>query len=473
MDANSALQFGDAGSAALNGSSFSGNLASARQRYQTDLDAQQKDMQPTIDQYRQTASQPLPAVPEPKKAAPAPDQQQFQKDSQGWMTAITALSALVGSRGRARGTGALKAFAAGMNGIQKGNQQAFEDSYKTWRANTDAMMDENKQEMEKYNAILNNRDLTEQEAFNEIKMVGFEHENKLMMDAKDFEQAAAIYESQVKAQASATAYVDKMAAKKEEMDKQQDEKDAKQAEILAKFPSMKDTDVVPGTVLTKAAINQKVEILKQTGNNYPAAGISMRTMNNPIREIVDAVKAEKYPTQDVVKARANVAEANSEGQAIGRRAGTTEVGVGEFDQLIEPTRASLRKLDMGKYKDLNAFIAAFDEHTNDPDYIEAYNNIQELQNAYTSVLTRGGVRSDAAQGLSEKTINTLFGAEGSDRALDTMAANTKRIMAGIDNAKAGAVGKSAPGSAAPSGVDPELWKHATPEEKALWQTPSQ
>lgn len=222
MDANSALQFGDAGSAALNGSSFSGNLASARQRYQTDLDAQQKDMQPAIEQYRQTASQPLPAVPEPKKAAPAPDQQQFQKDSQGWMTAITALSALVGSRGRARGTGALKAFAAGMNGIQKGNQQAFEDSYKTWRANTDAMMDENKQEMEKYNAILNNRDLTEQEAFNEIKMVGFEHENKLMMDAKDFEQAAAIYESAVKAHFGAQTYIDKMDAKAKEQIAQQE-----------------------------------------------------------------------------------------------------------------------------------------------------------------------------------------------------------------------------------------------------------
>ena len=161
-------------------------------------------------------------------------------------------------------------------------------------------------------------------------------------------------------------------------------------------------------------------------------------------------------TQSTIDYTGNLSQNRSEKGRIGSRAGTTEVAVGEFDELIEPTRASIHKLDMGSFKDYNEFVQSYDQHFNDPDYIEAFNNIQELQNAYTSVLTRGGQRTDAAQALSEHTLNTLFGVKGSDRALDTMAANTKRILKGIKKAKDGTVGKAdgiPPGAPTATGDD--------------------
>lgn len=197
------------------------------------------------------------------------------------------------------------------------------------------------------------------------------------------------------------------------------------------------------TGLTVGSIKQAVEGVYKSGS-YTGADLGRGW--NDAKKAVDNAMAVLHPDFDRAKAakeyQTSMSSSKAEASAIGRRAGTTEVGVGEFDQLIEPTRDSIKKLDMGNFKDYNAFVAAKDSHLNDPDYIEALNRIQELQNAYTSVLVRGGQRSDAAQQLSEHTINTLFGVKGSDRALDTMADNTKRIMKGIDKAKEGSVGKN-------------------------------
>lgn len=199
------------------------------------------------------------------------------------------------------------------------------------------------------------------------------------------------------------------------------------------------------TGLTVGSVKQAVEGVYKTGS-YTGADLGRGW--NDAKKAVDNAMAVLHPDFDRAKAskdyQTSMSSSKSEASAIGRRAGTTEVGVGEFDQLIEPTRESIKKLDMGNFKDYNAFVAAKDSHLNDPDYIEALNRIQELQNAYTSVLVRGGQRSDAAQSLAEHTINTLFGTKGSDRALDTMADNTKRIMKGIDKAKEGSVGKNDP-----------------------------
>lgn len=145
---------------------------------------------------------------------------------------------------------------------------------------------------------------------------------------------------------------------------------------------------------------------------------------------------------DLAKIDAEFAGLKAEKTAIGRRAGTTEVGVGEFDQLIGPTKESLAKLDLTHFKDLNSFKNYASEHTDNPDLAEAVTNLQELQNAYTAVLTRGGVRTDAAQHQSEELINKNFGPDASVRVLDTMAENTKRIMTGIEKAKSGTVGKN-------------------------------
>lgn len=220
MDADTALQYGDPASAALNGSLSS--VQNANKTLQGTLQQEDKAMQPALDKFKATAAQPMPQPPTPQKATPAPNAQDFNKDAQGWVTALAAFAALIGARGRARGTGALKAFAAGVNGVKQGSQQAFDNATKTWKENTEAMMKENDEELAKYKAVLENRELSEAEAQQQMKMIGYEYQNKVMSETHTADQAFAVYDSIVKARASVSAANAKMEAKAEEQKKIQE-----------------------------------------------------------------------------------------------------------------------------------------------------------------------------------------------------------------------------------------------------------
>lgn len=207
MDADAALNGQDAAGAALNSMGIPQPLTkaygAANQQYKADLNAEQQEKAPIIQKAQSMAATPIQATPTPQKAAPAPDAQQFNKDAQGWVTAIAALSSLIGARGRGRGTAALGAFAGGLKGIQAGNQQAFEDSYKTWKANTDAMMKENDDEFKEYQQVLENRKLSEGEMVQQVNLIGAKYQNKLTADAKDVGQIGAIVDSYARANAKA------------------------------------------------------------------------------------------------------------------------------------------------------------------------------------------------------------------------------------------------------------------------------
>lgn len=249
---------------ALNGGTVNAALNRAGAKYQQALGQAQgaiasesRDEQPAVQKLQQSIAQPAPAAPNLQKAPTAPDPQQIQKDSQGWMTAISAMAALFGARGRAKGTGALKSYAAGLKGIQEGNQQAFDNSLKKWRADTDAMQADNKTEMEKYDAILKNRDLTDSEAMMEFKMVAAEHQNQTALAMENLHQAAAFRDSLEHAMVSFD-YAQKKteahaAAKEREL---QDAAD-RQAAVFANIDKMAPTDRIPGTNLTVAALKQK------------------------------------------------------------------------------------------------------------------------------------------------------------------------------------------------------------------------
>lgn len=231
MDANSALQYGDQAGAALNGvvpNGSAASVASANKNLQGVLNQEDKAMQPALQKFKDISSQPMPQPPTPKTAGPAPEMQQIQQDSQGWISALAVFSSMIGARGRARGTGALKAFAAGMNGIKAGNQQAFEDAHKTWKDNTEAMFKDNEEEMNKYKAVLDNRNLSEAEASQEMKMIGAEYQNKVMASTETAKQAFAVYDSIVKARTGVEAYTAKMDAKAKEQLKLQEQQKADQ-----------------------------------------------------------------------------------------------------------------------------------------------------------------------------------------------------------------------------------------------------
>lgn len=228
MDANSALQYSDPATAAMNsGNGLPAPVQQARARLQSDVTSEQKEMQPQVDKMKELAATPHPTQPTLQKSPTAPSAQDFSKDGQAWIGALAAMSALVGARGRGRGTAALKAYAAGLKGVQTGNQQAFENSYKEWQANTKAIMDDNKTELDKFKAVMDDRSLSESEAKDAISAIAAEHQDSMMIDAKDYEQQMKLYDIRVQHQDRLEELTDKVKAKADELiAKQNADKDA-------------------------------------------------------------------------------------------------------------------------------------------------------------------------------------------------------------------------------------------------------
>jgi hypothetical protein len=354
-------------------------------------------------------------------------------------------------------TSALESSAAAMNAVKQADTAANKAAIEKWKENNTLIMDRAKFEMEAYKNVKTDA---------EMHMLGQAYGNPTAVTmarlgmgkeyAKNYEEMFKMFGKHVDGAVGAVSEkMEKASYVRDSME--QWNKDHPNATKLeqdrAKLGFQSEaTNIIKGD---ESVGDKKLSEKEQTALDNDAKDWAKGV---PIAQLVRGQG--KYASQrlEQIKERAaelglntdrskstieysgKQSETRGEQGAIGRRSGTTEVGVGEFDQLIEPTRKAIHKLDLGSFKDYNSFIASYDTHVNDPDYIEAFDRIQELQNAYTAVLVRGGQRSDAAQALSEHTINTLFGVNGSDRALDTMADNTKRIMKGIEKAKEGAVG---------------------------------
>lgn len=469
LSADDALN-GGMPNAALNGSY--GNIGAVKGAYkqaQDVLGQETKDMQPAMDRFRATESQPISPPPEPKKATPAPDMKQIQSDSQSWIQAISVLSAFVGARSRNGGTAALKSLAAGLKGVQDGNKVAFEAATTKWKADTDAMMKENQQEMDKYKAILDNRELSESEAMNEIKMVAAEHENQTMLAMDNYHQAAAAYDSRMKATLSAELTIQKMEQHQKMLEEKQDKEDAMMAKNLQKLPTMKDSDIVPGLGITKGALLQKVQTLHDTGGNYPAAGISMRSLNNPIREMADNLRGQMYPNEDVVAQRASAAGEISEGRAIGTASGKIELAANSLDQSLPLLEDAMKKVNLGQFPDINSLDNYASLHTGDPNIVTLNTALQTTVSDYSTLIARNGQRTDATDAAAKHLANVNMANGQLQAFIDQVRREKTAQLRATKLTKEHKEGNSGAGDA-PSGVDADLWKHMTPEERALWQT---
>lgn len=451
MDANQALQYGDSATAALNGSV--GSVTGANKNLQGVLNQQDQAMQPAIQKFNQTAAQPIPAPPEPKKASPAPDAQQFNKDAQGWVSALAVFSSLIGARGRARGTGALKAFAAGANGIKAGNQQAFEDAYKTWKSDTDAMMKENDEELAKYKTVLENRELSESEAQQQMKMIGAEYQNKVMSATHTADQAFAVYDSIVKAQAGVNAANAKMEQKAQEQLRLQKEKDDRQDAVLEHFSTLKPNDIVPGYGITKAAILDKVAGLK-AGLNYPDVGISMRGTNNPLKDLVDSIKTATDEGGNRAEEKLGYLEQQREAGVIAARSGPAKIAVKEMDNLAQPMVDAVKRLDPGQYPDLNSLKNAAEKKTGGADVVRANLAVQEFKTAFTNLMIRNGVPTDAARGKADALMDTNFSLNQIEGVRDQAKISGAAVLDALAEAKGDITGKPSAAGAAKTQIPP-------------------
>lgn len=409
MDANSALQYGDAGTAALSGTPAS--VAAANKNLGSVLNQETAAMEPAIARYKGIAEKPLPTPPEPKKAPPAPDEQDFAKASQGWVQALAVMSALIGARGRAHGTGALKAFAAGMNGIQQGNQQAFKDAYTKWDADTKAMQKENDEEMAKYKAVIDNRELSEQEAANELKLIGYEYQNKVMMATTTAQQAFAVYDSIVKARTSMDQYVAKLKAKADEQERQQDE-------MMQRYENDPGMQALAKAYAKGVPVSQLVKGWGAESRAQAQAIQDIATRNNP--DLDWATEHNKYLAE------------GSRLRTIGTQSGRIQLGSEMLNQSLPSMMDAAQKVGLSASTDLNDVYNTVKRHMSDQDFQNFSTQLRAVTSDYSVFIGRGRLTVHSDQ-EALKILHDNMGITSLKGFEDAVRAEQKNTAAAIDN----------------------------------------
>lgn len=115
------------------------------------------------------------------KVPPAP-QNDIRGDAMAWIGFATVLGGVAGAMTKRSSMNALAAFSGTLEGLQQGNQQKFDNNFKTWEANAKATQENNKTEMDGYRSILERQDLDHRQRVDQLEMWATMNRNKFMID---------------------------------------------------------------------------------------------------------------------------------------------------------------------------------------------------------------------------------------------------------------------------------------------------
>lgn len=399
---------------------------------------------PIIDKAMQTAQQPIPGSPQLQKA-PAPVPKEDLSEAQNWMTAIAAFSGLAGAFSRQHATTALNAFSAGMKGFKEGKEASVEEAHKQWDEANKAALENNKALRDQYEDILNNRKLTQDQQLQQIQLIAAKYQDQLTYqaaEAKNMILLSKVLESQAAAHEKAAEAWEKIRHKENE--------DAKSD--MAEYDEWK-TD--------QASINKADAYAKGVGPSELVKGMGKNSGKQ--LDYIIKLASERHPDLDISKATIDYSGKKREAAAIAARSAPAKIAVKEMDKLSQPMVDAIEKLDPTNYPDLNSLRNAYEKKTGGPEVVRAALAVQEFKTAFTNLMVRNGVPTDAARGKADELMDKNFSLDQIEAVVDQAKVSGAAVLDALDEAKGNSV-------AAPKEVDPELWKHLTPEERSLWQT---
>jgi hypothetical protein len=123
---------------------------------------------------------------------------------------------------------------------------------------------------------------------------------------------------------------------------------------------------------------------------------------------VDNYVAYKYPGFDMSKAELDYAGALKEESALATRSAPAKIAVKEMDKLAQPMIDSVEKLDPSQYPDWNSLQNAYQKRTGGTEVVKAVLAVQEFKTAFTNLMVRNGVPTDAARSKADDIIGANF-----------------------------------------------------------------
>jgi hypothetical protein len=146
------------------------------------LQQRQREMEPLRQRALSQAMQSPPQIPKQDKPPDRPKQRD-QHDDENWLFAASILGSLAGAFTRNHATNALAAFSGAMQGYQEGSKQKFDQNMKIWEAENKAVQETNKQAMDEYRDILQNRKLSMDQMSVAMRLAGEKYDDQAAVQA--------------------------------------------------------------------------------------------------------------------------------------------------------------------------------------------------------------------------------------------------------------------------------------------------
>lgn len=161
----------------------------------------------------------------------------------------------------------------------------------------------------------------------------------------------------------------------------------------------------------------------------------------------------------------------SEERTLGAQTAKIATAGREFDNIADQVLETSKKVSRTDYPSLNKVIESAEAGTGDKNIVDLYTAVLGATNTYARAINPNGVARVADQEKALKALNAAYSEGQLETAILRLKKETEAarespsfVQKGINEEMGGKKAKES----SPEGVDPDLWKYLTPEQKALW-----
>ncbi len=410
------------------------------------LQQRQREMEPLRQRALSEVQRPLPQPPRQEKPPETPKRQN-QHDDEQWLFASALLGSLAGAFTRRHQTNALAAFTGAMEGYQEGSKQKFDQNMRIWETENKRALETNKQAMDEYKEILQNRKFSIEQMSVAMQITGQKYDDQAAITAAKTKNSLVMAQFfDKRAQAAETAQISSDRLSQQYARQQQREQAVKQAQMEEAARAYLQSQE------GQTRIEQTMNLLRP-----PPSQATPRNTPMGLREamIADELSARGLDF-GAFKRRANVKNIEETTPAMARRAGETsaartfnvaganiEIVMSRAGPVLTNAAEAANAVPATEFKRINQLYQTAAEEISDPAIRNFKVANEELAGLFAAVLNpRSGVITVSAFDHARQLIAASDGPEAYDAILRNIQRLAERESANIRSLRAG--GESAP-----------------------------
>ena len=362
-----------------------------------DLQAQEQAKEATIRAQQQAATQPVQqqrtdagtdykqALEKGPEQAPLPVNEAKHMDPKQMSDSAGSMMALAGLVGAMLGapiTVALRGMTGAMKGVQEADEQQFKEGYQKYKDNMNEALRLNDEKLKAYDRVLKGKEFNIREIDSQLKTIGEQYGDQIMMNAKDFKTKIDQVNATAKAMENARNHKEKNDewAKDYQLKLEKNNREKKASEGGA---SLTDEDL---QFMAKQRLAGDKSVFQNLGRGAQGAANIVKLRH----AIMEEAKKQGIGPEQVSTIDSELAGITAGERTLGARTANVEMAGAEAQKFIKIANDASEKVDRTQFKSLNSVLQAAEKHTGGEDVIKLATATNSLINAYARAISPSG-----------------------------------------------------------------------------------